>query len=385
LLRSVFHVKRPGWIPFVLLCAIGSFACDSPSDVVFEDPPYPPVEVEPGVFRLTFGPGAAVARGFLPDGRLLFRAYDLPPLERDWLLVSVPPDGGRLREEARVYRTALIDDLGHLAVRNGRRLLVLWKAPLPGVHGCPDSSATVLGTPGPAPRTPAPIGLTIFALPEIDGTPVTAIPSRFVATSLVEGEGTLQQRVRVHPAARDADRTGANAFGPVVLPGGNEMIYSDGERIWRAAISDTSTVPALLGLGAYPTLSPDGGMLAFARPVGLDSVVRRFTVPVGLVVCVEEHVEIIAAGWDVVLRALGTDVEEVIASGLDPAFDPLGGRVVIRNDQLLWVDLGTGAILPIPGTTGGFAPIPSPDGELLAFSRLTTPTNSDVYFVTIPH
>jgi hypothetical protein len=243
---------------------------------------------------------------------------------------------------------------------------------------------TVLGTPGPAPRTPTPIALTIYALPEVDGLPLDAIPSRLLATSLVEGEGTLRQRVRVHPAARDVERTGANAFGPVLLPAGNEMVYSDGERLWRVATADTLAVPQLLGMGAYPALSADGLTLAYARPLGLDSIVQTYTIPIGIVFCVEEHVEVSAAAWEVVIRDLSTDAERVLTTGLDPAFDPLEGRVVVRTGQLEWVDLATGTTSPIPGTTDGFAPSVSPDGDLLAFSKLNGPGNSDVYFVRIP-
>jgi hypothetical protein len=341
------------------------------------------VEVEPGVFRVTYGSGPAVARGFLPDGRLLFRAYDLPPLGSDWVLISVPPDGGYVREEARLYRAALFDDLGHLTTDGGRRLLTLWKTAIPGTHGCPDSSLTVLGTPGPAPRTPSPVGITIFGLPETDGIPVGAIPSRFVSTGLVEGAGTTRQRVRVHPAARDVDRTGANAFGPVLLPGGMEMIYSDGQELWRAATVDTSAQPRSLGPGAYPALRPDGRMLVYARPTGLDSTVRTFTIPAGLTACVEEYVEISATSWEVVSWDLDSDLQEVLVAGLDPAIDPLGGRLVVRTGQLEWLDLEAGTTSSIPGTTDAFAPSVSLDGKLLAFSRFNGPSNSDVYFVRL--
>lgn len=380
----MFHVKRLRLVSRAVVWAIGSLACDAPSDIIVEPPQFTPVEVEPGVFRVTFGAGPAVARGFLPDGRLLFRAFDLPPFGRDWVLVSVPPTGGHLREEVALYRTALVDDVGHLAADSTHRLLVLWKAPIPGLDGCPDSSLTDQGTPGPAPHTPSPIGFTVLALPEADGVPVDAIPSRSVSTGLVEGTGTRQQRVRVHPVARDVDRTAVNAFGPVLMSGGTEMVYSDGEQLWRTATSDTSAVPQSLGLGAYPALSPDGRILAYARPSGLDTTVLTYTIPLGFGVCVEEYAAIWESGWEVVTRDLDAGTEQVLAPGLDPAFDPLGGRIVVRTGQLQWVDLATGVASAIPGTTGGFGPSVSPDGELLAFSRMNGPSNSDVYFVRIP-
>jgi Tol biopolymer transport system component len=380
---EVFHVKRDLWSPCLLAGLLGLAACESPSDTIFDRPAFSPIEEQAGLFRVTSGSGPDVARGFLPDGRLLFRAYDIPPFGRDWVLLSVPLTGGQVREEAGVYRPALLDEMGQLTVDGSTRALVLWKSPVPGIHGCPDSSLTSAGSPGPAPRTPTPVGFTIYALPPTDGTPVAAIPSRFVSTNMVNGIGTLRQRVRVNPALRDVDRTGSNAFGPVLLPGTGDVIYSDGEQLWRAPLADSTVTPVLAGVGAYPALSPDGRTLAYARPTGLDSVVRTFSIPLGLAFCVEEHVEVSAARWEIFLQDLETGTETFLTEGLDPAFDPLAGRLAVRGDALSWVDLTSGTLTPIPGTLGGYGPIPSPDGTLLVFSRLNDPTNSDVYFVRI--
>jgi len=375
-------VKRDPWMA-CLVVLLGVTACESPADTIFERPPFSPIEEQAGLFRVTSGSGPDVARGFLPDGRLLFRTYDLPPFGRDWVLLSVPLAGGQIREEAGVYRPALIDDMGQLTMDGASRALVLWKGPLPGVHGCPDSSLTTAGSPGPAPRTPTPVGVTIYALTPEDGVPIASIPSRFVSTNLVEGIGTLRQRVRVYPTARDVDRTGTNAFGPVHVPGTGDVIYSDGEQLWRVPLSDPSVAPSFIGVGAYPALSPDGRTLAYARPTGLDSVVRTFAIPLGLAFCVEEHVEISASRWEIFVQDLETGAETFLAEGSDPAFDPLAGRLAVRGEALSWVDLGSGVVTPIPGTSGGYGPVPSPDGTVLVFSRLNDPTNSDVYFVPI--
>jgi len=374
-------VKHYRWI--LLLGMIGFAGCESPSDQIFEPPSFTPVEEAPGVFRVTFGEGPEVVRAVTEDFRLLVRAFDLVPFGDDWVLVSIPLTGGLAREELGVYRPALADDLAHLVAEDGYRILVLWKHAVPRVHGCPDSSLTDVGIPGPAPRTPSPVGLTLYSLPELDGTPVAAIPSRFVSTNLVVGEGTIQQRVRVTPVLRDADRTGTNAFGPVILPGTGEMVFSDGERLWQAHMLDTSVAPTPIGLGAYPALSSDGSTLAYARPIGIDSTIQTFTIPLGLAACVEEYVELSAAAWQVIVRDLESGEEAVVADGSDPAFDPRGERLVVRRDQLFWVDLPSGATAAIPGTSGGFSPALSPDGSVLAFSRLNSPTNSDVYFTRI--
>ena len=365
---------------------LGLVGCESPSDVIYDPPPFTPIEEQAGLYRVTSGEGEDVVRGFLPDGRLLIRARNLPPFGADWVLISVPPSGGQVREEMRVYRPAVLDDMAHLTTLGAQRVLVLWKAAMPGIHGCPDSSLTSAGVPGPAPRTPSPVGFALFALPDVDGTPVAAIPSRFVSTNSVEGVGTITQRVRVNPVLRDVDRTGANAFGPVILPGTGDLVYSDGDSLWRASITDTSAAPQLLGIGAYPVLSPDARALAYSRPTMLDSTVRRFTIPLGLAFCVEEHVEISAAAWELVVRDLETGAEQVVADALDPVFDPRGGRLAVRvGAELRWLDRATGETTPIVGTAGGFNPVFSADGGILAFSRLNDLTNSDAYFIRIPH
>jgi Tol biopolymer transport system component len=273
--------------------------------------------------------------------------------------------------------------MSHLAHDGTRRVLVLWKPAIPGVHGCPDSSLTTAGTPGPAPRTPSPLGVTLFSLPNVDGTPIAAIPSRFVSANTVEGAGTIQQRVRVPPAIRDADRTGTNVFGPALVFGADDLIYSDGERIWRASLLDTSAAPVLIGSGAYPTVSPDGRQLAYARPVGLDSVSSTYSIPVGLALCVEEQVEISAARWEVVIRDLESGAESVIGDGRDAAFDSQGSRVVVRGVDLRWVDLATMSPSPIPGTAGAFAPAVSPDGAVLAFSIIQPGTHADAFLIRL--
>jgi hypothetical protein len=371
----------------VLLAGGLALACKSPSDVVYERPGFTPKLDEQGRLRVTFAPGADVLRGFTPNGRLLFRAENLVPFGAGWILASVPPEGGQVREEVGVYRPAFRDQVSTLVASVTRRELMLWKPPMSGARGCPDSSETTEGTPGPAPATPSPVGLVIFSLPTEDGASITSIPSRAISTGAVAVEtvpgGNILARVRVTPALRDVARTGANPFGPIAIPGTDDIIYSDGERLWQASATDTGAAPAPLGEGAYPALSPDGTAFAYARPVGLDSTVQTFTIPVGLVQCVQTQVEITAASWEVVLRDVDSGDEQVLTEGVEPAFDPLAQRLVVRGSDLQWFDLSTLTAVSISGTTGAFAPAVSPDGTVLAFSLFSSGTNSDVYYLRI--
>ena len=364
--------------------ALASWAvvsCKSPSDVVYERPPFSPVpDASTGRFRVTFASAPDQVRGFTPDGRLLFRTHDLVPFGPGWILASVPPVGGQVREEVSVYRPVFPSQgIGALATEGARRALVLWVEAIRGYHGCPDSTMTTQGI--PPPPTPSPIGIVMYALPAQDGAAISSMPSRYVSLNAVASPGQLYQQVRVTPAHRDVDRNGTNAFGPVILPGTDEIVYSEGEHLWRASLVDTSAAPVLLADGAYPALSPDGQTLAYARPVGLDSTVRRFSTPVGGFggSCVEDRVDITAAAWEVVLRNLDSGAEDVVGEGMEPAFDPLAPRLVVRGAELRWLDLGTRESSAIPGTQGAFGPAISPDGTVLAFSLFSDSTNTDVY------
>jgi hypothetical protein len=360
---------------------VGTIACESPSDVIYDVPSFTPVEDQAGRFRVTFGSGPDAVRGFMPDGRLLFRTYDLDPFGKDWILASVPFDGGSVREEVAAYRPALLHPVGSLTSDGTVRVLGAWHTAQPGLDGCPDSSVTSAGT--PAPRTPYPVAITLYALPATDGVPVASLPTRFIPMPTVTGRGTTQQRVRVSPAVRDADQNGANPFGPVLLPGSSEVIVSDGEQLWRVSLADTAAPPVPIGAGAYPALSADQRLLAFARPVGLDSLVTRFSIPLGFVSCNEEHVEVTATSWELVVRDIESGEEQVLAEGRDPAFDPASARLVVRGPELRWVDLGTGGVTPIPASTGAFAPALSSDGTILAFSLINVGSSADVYFLRL--
>jgi len=348
-------------------------ACKSPSDVVFERPGFAPQLDAQGRLRVTFGPGADVMRGFTPDGRLLFRADNLVPFGARWVLASVLPSGGQVREEVSVYRPALMGQMGTLVSDGSRRVLAVWQPPIPGYHGCPE----------PAPSPPSPVAVVAFALPDQDGVPISAVPSRAVSTDAAEVGGPADKRVRVTPALRDVARTGANPFGPVILPGTDDMIYSDGERLWRASIADTSAVPTLLGEGAYPALSPDRHSLAYARPLGLDSTQQVFTVQAGLVPCVQTQVDITAAAWEIVLRDIESGEESVLTDGMEPVWDPSAERLVVRGTTLEWFYLSTQTSVPIEATAGAFAPAISPDGRVLAFSLFSEGANTDVYYLRI--
>jgi Tol biopolymer transport system component len=172
-----------------------------------------------------------------------------------------------------------------------------------------------------------------------------------------------------------------NPFGPVERADGSAGFYSDGETVWRYDPADPVAPPDSLGPGAFPALSPDGMRLAAAVPLGLDSTSGQCQA--ALCPCRQETVTITTTGWEVRLYDLAGGSAVALGAGLEPAFDPLEARLVVRRtDGLYWVTLATGDATSIAGTAGGYAPAVSPDGTVLAFTadRFEGP---DVFFVRI--
>lgn len=360
----MFHVKHL-W----LAAALFVLACDSPSDVLPGPGEWTP-GASPFGARLTFAPGPDVVRGALPSGRVLFRTRDLAPYDGGWLLASIDPGSGPAREEVPVYRRAYLADVGSLAVAGDRRVLALWVPSLPGIDGCPP----------PAPPPPGVVSIALVELGGVDGTPIADLPTREASTGAAVGSGTGSVRVRVSPALRELDATGGNPFGPALARNG-AVVYSDGDSLWLAGL-EGGAEPEFLGLGAYPATNPDRRLLAFARPVSVDSTSEQYIVPVGIGVCIQEHVEVTAAGWQIVVRDLDTGAETVLGAGLEPVFDPMAERVLARDAALVWYDLRTGDRAALPGSDGGFAPAIAPDGSTLAFSRSDN-GNTDVFVIPL--
>lgn len=371
----MFHVKHrlvpAAWVAGG--CLVGSIiaGCETPPDAVFTAPVVEPIEAG-GRFRITFNSGPDVVRGFDPGGRLLYRSRGLVPFGGEWALLSVPPDGGTVREEVAVYRAAVTSPVANLRFDPTGRTLVLWREPVADVHGCGD----------PAPPPPPVVGLTLYHLPPQDGAPLSSVPVRALELPNVSGAATPAQRVRRTPAELEATRSGADPFGPAVLPDGSAAFVSDGDSLWRIVLGAPTAAPEFVAIGAFPAVSPDGRTLAFAEPLGLDSTTTTTVVTRPFVSCVQTTVTISAAGWQVVLHDLASGGQAVLAPGLEPHFDSSGARVLVRRDGLYWVSRADGREEALAGTSGAVAPALAPDGSLVAFS-LGPAATADVYFVRL--
>jgi hypothetical protein len=284
-----------------------------------------------------------------------------------------------VRDEAEIYRRALRDTVTHVVSTVNARLLVSWRS-------LEEGSVSCRLCPPPPPtielhiRRLPPTG--IVALPSIP-TRVVALPNRFTGDVICpDGEfgPNLFHRIRIRPAELEIWGRHANPFGPLESADGAAGFYSDGEAVWRYNPSNASAPSDSVGPGIYPSLSPDGGTLAAAVPLGLDSV--GGTCQTGLC-CTQETVRIDATGWEVVLHDLARGGSTVLGPGLETAFDPGAPRLAVgRPEALYWMDLAAGEATEIPGTGGGYAPAISPDGSVLAFTARRN-GNADVYYVSI--
>ena len=355
-------------------------ACGEPDDSLFTSPPLPPVEITPGLFRVTWNPEPDVVRGFTPDGRIVYLAHDLPGVDSGWALVTVGLTDGAVREEARIYRLAVRDTVAHVLFGPSDRVLVTWRTVLEAGLEC-------FSCPAPS----APIGFAVRRLPPTDGAPLSALPTRSVTLpNHVVGTATCfdgsldpaaMRRIRLRPTEQEALQRRSNPYGPVEQPDGSAGFYSDGDAVWRYDPADPVAPPDSVGPGAFPALSADGSRLAAAIPLGLDSTSGLCTA--GLCPCRLETVTLSTTGWAVLLYELSSGVGTQLTAGLEPAFDPLEPRLVVRRpDGLYWVDLATGNAVAIPRTEGGYAPAVAPDGSILAFTAERF-DNPDVFFVRI--
>ena len=358
-------------------------ACDQPDDTVSVRPLVPPVEIAPGLFRATWNPAPDVVRGFTPDGaRIVYQARDLPGFGGGWYVLTVGVADGVVREEAGIYRRAVLDTTAHVLLATTGRLLVTWHTVGPGGVTC--------GAPN-CPVAPPAIDVALRRLPPTDGVPLSAVPTRefripnHETTPQVCAGGSLDpvghHRVRLRPVEKEIQLRRVNPFGPVEQADGSAGFFSDGETVWRYDPADPAAPPDSLGPGAFPALSPDGQLLAAAVPLGIDSTSGQCLA--GLCPCVQETVTLTASDWEVLVYDLAGGGAGTLGSGLEPAFDPLEARLVVRRpDALYWVSMTTGEATPIAGTEGGYAPAMAPDGSMLAFTAERF-GNPDVFFVRI--
>lgn len=351
-----------------LVCALG-VSCDVPADRLFEPPVVEPVEVRPGLLRLSFNPGPDLVRGFDPTGeRVIYRSRGLPGLGDEWRMLAVPVAGGAVEEVAGLYRAALLNPPGAVDVQQRRRVYTVWRTATEGAEACR------------ACPSPAVVALTIIRLDSMDGRALSGLPTRNVALTTFEpSPDPAFRRVRLTPADLEIVSRGTNPYGPTVPPVSDTGYYSDGEILWRFDLERPSIPADPIGPGAFPAVSSDGRFVAAAVPIVADSV----TAFCGAQACTQETVEFALIGWTIRLYDPMSGTARDLGPGLEPRFHPTEPKLLVRRiGGLYWVDPESAAADSIPGTGGAFAATIAPDGSRLAFS-MNLFGNPDVFILRL--
>lgn len=230
-----------------------------------------------------------------------------------------------------------------------------------------------------------------------DDDPLLAIefPGREFDTSVNPNGLSGLWRVDQHPFQFEFNRAARVPDRISWAPDGQRVVFSDGVRLrtWRPDSGELAEIPGTLD-GTNPAWSPTGEWIAFERAERGDAIVETCehrVIPVnpgdelGAVVCVEERTT-----WPVLGRTLalvrpdGTDLR-LLPAGARPAWSPDGERIYYEFGAGIWVvgiD-GVGA-MPVPDTGMGYEPAVSPDGSLLAFSRVDGTGGADIWIVETP-
>ena len=372
---------RSRWLAVGVVGA--ALACVDPSDVLFSPAIVSPVEVSPGLFRVTFDPEPDVVRGFTPSGdTIIFRGArgTFPIGDTVWRLLGLDAGGNHGSVEfAGLYRIAITRPLESIWLRTNDRLLT-W------VQRGNDGSA--FWGPGNCPvlRQLAGWRLHVLHLAPGDGQSLRDIPTWDVRPPVSD---TIQfDRLRTRFAMRftpgeNEAELGLNPYGPVAAPGTDSAFFSDGQTLWRINLASPPQRDSV-GQAIYPAVSADGALFAAVLARGLDSAFSKDSVcRLDGSCCVQEMWNMTEQGWTTVItrRATGDTIAQI--DGSEPVFDPTRPRVLVRRrDVLVWVSLADGSETGVPNSTGAFGAAVSPDGKYLAFSK-TVSNNTDVYFVKL--
>lgn len=192
-----------------------------------------------------------------------------------------------------------------------------------------------------------------------------------------------------HPFHQQFERHDIPVFRASWSPDGTKLVFSDGLqlRIWTIG-QPASTVIANTEDAVLPAWSPDGAWIAYTR---------LFRGPTQNVTCeawvAGSKMDTPAAVFDrtiypgvtrdngelVLIRPDGTE-QRSLGLGEAPAWSPDGRFIVVHRDgQLFKVAEDGSSAVPIPDTGSGFEPAVSPDGGWVAFAKLVSPSNHDIW------
>ena len=415
-------MRRETGVRAVLAAAVGAVALggacrDAP------DPFDPPglTELGPPPYRLTYDRGREVAPAWTPDGDSVLYVSQERFVRPDLMVLADSPvdsflveDTVRTRAVVRVIpRSGGVADLrlpllqgsaasvaiDYAAVSSSGRVAAFTLLPAAdrslcgGVSPCDDE---LLDPPARVTsaflrvRDPASAGS-----PDADPLLRIDFPGRsFDTTEQPLGLSGLW-RVDQHPFQVAFNETSRVPDRVSWSPEGDRLVFSDGVvlRIWNPDTGALDAIPNTSD-GTNPAWSPTGEWIAFERAergAAVEEDCEHRVIPdalggeLGAVICVERR-----TSWPVTSRTLalvrpdGSDLR-LLPPGARPAWGADGQRIFYESGRQIWsVHIDGSDIAVVPDTEQGWEPAVSPDGTLLAFTRIDGATGAaDIWVVEI--
>lgn len=200
--------------------------------------------------------------------------------------------------------------------------------------------------------------------------------------------GVWHNVVHLYPFQREFVERGSAIFRPSWSPDGERIVYSNGLGLlmWQPGSGDDPQLIPGTPDGVWPAWNPRGDWIAFTRLERVDSL-RTFCThrgEFGKIYCTTERMDY-RIGRHVLslVRPDGSRVME-LGTGDTPAWGPNGDVLYYRRANRIWrMKLATREAEPVSGTEGGREPAVSPDGEYIAFARLTEDGDHDIWIVGV--
>lgn len=215
----------------------------------------------------------------------------------------------------------------------------------------------------------------------VDDEPLLRVA--FEGQELVPNQPVITYDIDFHPFHQVFNDEGSRIFRPSWAPDGERIVFSDGLRllVWEVGSTDPPVPIPGTDDGVHPAWSPDGSRIAFTRLEHGPPVASSCVHSGGLGPACQQ----LRTFWPLLARRItliapdGSGATDV-GPGDQPAWTPDGNRLVFRRGgELVVASPAGGLVLPLEGGEGGAEPAVSPDGRLVAFSKVGSNGSYDLW------